>query len=54
MKNLIHTRFDPNGLQDELIRHVQEDTKMSSFDFGVQFLEAEGFTIERISAINKG
>jgi hypothetical protein len=30
-----------NGLQDELIRHVQEDNKMSSFDFGVQFLNAE-------------
>jgi hypothetical protein len=27
---------NPNGLQDELIRHVQEDNKMSSFDFGVQ------------------
>jgi hypothetical protein len=32
-------RKNPNGLQDELIRHVQEDGKMSSFDFGVQFLD---------------
>jgi hypothetical protein len=30
---------NPNGLQDELIRHVQEDITMSSFDFGVQFLD---------------
>jgi hypothetical protein len=33
-------RSNPNGLQDELIRHVQEDSKMSSFEFGVQFLDA--------------
>jgi hypothetical protein len=32
-------KSNPNGLQDELIRHVQEDTRMSSFDFGVQFLD---------------
>src|ERR1700688_1087099 len=31
-------KSNPNGLQDELIRHVQEDNKMSTFDFGVQFL----------------
>ena len=37
-------KSNPNGLQDELIRHVQEDTKMSSFDFGVQFLDAERMT----------
>jgi hypothetical protein len=37
-------RSNPNGLQDELIRHVQEDSKMSSFDFGVQFLDAERMT----------
>lgn len=29
-------RKNPNGLRDELIRHVQEGSKMSSFDFGVQ------------------
>ena len=35
---------NPNGLQDELIRHLNEDGKMSSFDFGVQFLDAERMT----------
>ena len=35
---------NPNGLQDELIRHVQEDDKMSSFDFGVQFLDTDRMT----------
>jgi hypothetical protein len=35
---------NPNGLQDELIRHVQEDSKMSSFDFGVQFLDTDRMT----------
>lgn len=34
-------RSNPNGLQDELIRHLREDRTMSSFDFGVQFLDAE-------------
>jgi hypothetical protein len=37
-------RKNPNGLQDELIRHVQEDSKMSSFDFGVQFLDTGTMT----------
>ena len=37
-------KSNPNGLQDELIRHVQEDSKMSSFDFGVQFLDTERMT----------
>jgi catalase len=37
-------KSNPNGLQDELIRHVQEDGKMSSFDFGVQFLDADRMT----------
>jgi len=37
-------RKNPNGLQDELIRHVQEDRKMSSFDFGVQFLDCDRMT----------
>jgi hypothetical protein len=35
---------NPNGLQDELIRHVQQDTRMSSFDFGVQFLDTDKMT----------
>ena len=29
-------RSNPNGLQDELIRHINEDGKMSGFDFGLQ------------------
>jgi hypothetical protein len=37
-------RSNPNGLQDELIRHVNEDSKMSSFDFGVQLLDPERMT----------
>ena len=32
-------RSNPNGLRDELIRHLNEDSKMSRFDFGVQFLD---------------
>ena len=35
---------NPNGLQEELIRHLQEDGKMSTFDFGVQFLDTEKMT----------
>ena len=34
-------RKNPNGLQDELVRHVKEDGTMSAFNFGVQFLDAE-------------
>jgi hypothetical protein len=37
-------RKNPNGLKDELIRHVEQDSKMSSFDFGVQFLDTERMT----------
>ena len=37
-------RSNPNGLQDELIRHVQEDSRMSSFDYGVQFLDVDKMT----------
>ena len=37
-------RKNPNGLQDELIRHVQEDGRMSNFDFGVQFLDFDRMT----------
>jgi hypothetical protein len=33
-----------NCLQDELIRHIQKDDKMSSFDFGIQFLDIEKMT----------
>ncbi len=35
---------NPNGLQDELVRHLGEDGKMSSFDFGLQFLDAGKMT----------
>src|ERR1700726_696124 len=37
-------KSNPNGLQDELIRHVQEDNKRSGFDFAVQFLDADRMT----------
>jgi hypothetical protein len=37
-------RSNPNGLQDELIRHLEEDSRMSSFDFGLQFLDADRMT----------
>jgi hypothetical protein len=37
-------RSNPNGLQDELIRHLNQDSKMSSFDFGVQFLDPNKMT----------
>jgi len=37
-------RSNPNALQDELIRHLNEDGKMSSFDFGLQFLDADRMT----------
>jgi len=29
----------PKGLQEELLRHLNEDSQMSWFDFGVQFLD---------------
>ena len=37
-------RTNPKGLQDELIRHLNEDSKMASFDFGIQFLDAGTMT----------
>ena len=37
-------RSNPNGLQDELIRHLNEDGKMSAFDFGLQFLDTGKMT----------
>ena len=33
-----------NALRNELIRHLNEDTTMSSFDFGLQFLDVENMT----------
>jgi catalase len=35
---------NPKALKDELIRHVNEDSIMSSFDFGIQFLDADKMT----------
>ena len=35
---------NPNVLRDELIRHLNEDTTMSTFDFGLQFLDTEKMT----------
>ena len=35
---------NPNALQNELIRHVNEDTQMSCFDFGLQFLDSDKMT----------
>jgi hypothetical protein len=37
-------RNNPKALQDELIRHLQEDSRMSVFDFGVQFLDVDRMT----------
>jgi hypothetical protein len=35
---------NPKGLQDELIRHLNEDDKMSGFDVAVQFLDVVRMT----------
>jgi len=37
-------RSNPNALQDELARHLKEDGKMSGFDFGLQFPNADCMT----------
>jgi hypothetical protein len=37
-------KSNPNALQDELLRHLKEDGKMSAFDFGIQFLDATKMT----------
>jgi hypothetical protein len=37
-------RTNPNGLKDELVRHVEEDNRLSTFDFGVQFLDTARMT----------
>jgi hypothetical protein len=34
----------PKGLQDELLRHLKEDSQMSWFDFAVQFLDTGKMT----------
>jgi hypothetical protein len=33
-----------DALQDELVRHIDEDSVMSSFDFGIQFLDSARMT----------
>ena len=35
---------NPKGLQDELVRHLGEDSQMSRFDFGVQLLDTSRMT----------
>jgi hypothetical protein len=35
---------NPNSLQDELARHLDEDARMGRFDFGLQFLDTEKMT----------
>ncbi len=35
---------DPNALQNELIRHLDGDTQMSCFDFGLQLLDTSTMT----------
>jgi catalase len=37
-------KSNPNALQDELVRHLKEDGRMSTFDFGVQFLDTGKMT----------
>jgi hypothetical protein len=37
-------RSNPNALQDELIRHLEEDSNASVFDFGLQFLDVDRMT----------
>jgi hypothetical protein len=37
-------RSNPNGLKDELVRHVEHDGRMSSFDFGIQLLDTDRLT----------
>ena len=37
-------KSNPKGLQDELIRHLKEDARMSGFDIAVQFLDVDKMT----------
>jgi hypothetical protein len=37
-------RYDPNTLQDELVRHLETDSAMSCFEFGLQFLDTQAMT----------
>jgi hypothetical protein len=38
------SRGNSNALQDELLRHLRDDSVMSGFDFAVQFLDVERLT----------
>jgi hypothetical protein len=35
---------NPNALHDELVRHLNEDARMSCFEFGLQFLDTDKMT----------
>ncbi len=35
---------NPHSLQEELVRHLNDDARMSCFDFGLQFLDTERMT----------
>jgi hypothetical protein len=37
-------KSNPKGLQDELARHIREDSQLSWFDFAVQFLDTSKMT----------
>jgi hypothetical protein len=37
-------RQKPDALQDELIRHLEQDSRMGSFDIGIQFLDTGRMT----------
>jgi hypothetical protein len=37
-------KSNPKGLQDELSRHIREDSRLSWFDFAVQFLDTSKMT----------
>ena len=39
-------RRNPNALRDELIRHLDEDAVMSTFDLGLQFLDVANMTYQ--------
>lgn len=39
-------RGNPDALKDELIRHLNEDDRMGSFDIRLQFLDAENMTYD--------
>jgi hypothetical protein len=44
--NAVHPlqRGNPNALKDELVRHLNEDSPLASFDIGLQFLDTEKMT----------